>query len=199
MTQTHYGRLVGLVLFVASLAQGQTIESHIHDMGEALVPYGKITAPNCHKVEIDLIGPWGQYAIPKGINQQKPDEYNWAIIKIDVIRIFVDLSTLDEDKVQNKAIFSLQYVGSHKRGTPYVPDHPMVMIVSQGLNNEMMLHRVDLDKINAWNGRTTIPESQMGVTMDARKAAFILFEDQEHADAFEKAIKKAIVVCKAGQ
>ncbi len=163
---------------------------------EALVPYGTITAPNCHKVEIDLIGPWGQYAIPASINQQKPDKYDWGIIQVDVIRIFVDLATLDEDKVNNQAIFSLEYVANHKRGTPYVSDSPMVMIVSQGLNNEMTLNRVDLAKIEAWTG-PTIPESQMGITVDARKAAFILFEDQQHADAFEKAIKKAIVVCKA--
>ena len=175
---------------------GQSTGSYIHDMGEALVPYGTITAPNCHKVEIELHGLWGQYAIPSGINQQKPDELLWAIININVFRIFVDLSTLNEDKVKNQGIFSLKYVASHRRG-PHVPDIPMVMIVSQGLNSEMIDHEIDLDKIKALEGRTDIRESELGLTIHSHKSAFILFQDQEHADAFEKAIKKAIVVCKA--
>ena len=189
---------IGFFLCALSL-QGQNISSYIHDLGEALVPYGEITASSCHNVEIDLNGPWGEYAIPSGINEQDRSQLKWAILKIDIIRIFVDLATLDEDKVKNQAIFGLKNVADHKRGTPYKPDQPVVVIVSQGLNNEMMLHRVNLDKIKPLEGRTDIRESQMGITMDSSKAAFILFEDQEHADAFEKAIKKAIVVCKAGQ
>ncbi len=187
-----------LILFGALSVYGQNVGSYIHDIGEALTPYGTISTPNCHKVEIDLNGLWGKYAIPQGIDQQQPGDYKWAILDINLFRIFVDLSTLDEDKVHNKAIFSLEYVANHKPGTPYVPNTPMVSLRSQGLNHDMTLDKIDLDKLKALEGQTDIRESQLGLTVETRPAALILFKDQEHADAFEKAIKKAIIVCKAG-
>jgi hypothetical protein len=156
-----------------------------------------IAAKNCHNLEIALHGPWGDYAIPAGVNEEKPGELLWAIIKVDVLRIFVDLADLDEDNVHNHAIFSLEYIGKHQKGKPYVADTPTVIVGTKGLNTKMTVNTVDLDKIKALDGQREITESQMGLTIDRRKAAFFLFIDQEHADAFEKAIKKAIVVCKA--
>ena len=42
----------------------------------------------------------------------------WAIIEINVFRIFVDLSTLNEDQVKNQGIFSLNRDKSYSRRSP---------------------------------------------------------------------------------
>lgn len=185
------------MILAAFSAHAQNLGTHIDNMREALVPYGEIKGANCHKVEIDLIGPWGDYGIPDGVNKQKPDEFMWAFIKIDTLRVFVDLAVLDEDKVMNHAIFSTRYISEHQRGTEYVADTPAVMIHTGGLNEKITVETVDLKKLNALNGKENVPESQMGITLDQKKAVMILFTDKEHADAFEKALKKAIVICKA--
>ena len=61
----------------------------------------------------------------------------------------------------------------------------------------MTVNTVDLDKLDALRGQSDIPESKMGVSLDERKFAIITFSDQKHADVFQKAIQKAIVLCKA--
>jgi hypothetical protein len=94
-------------------------------------------------------------------------------------------------------MFSLDYIGKHKKGTPYVADTPAVMLFTHGLNTHITVHSVDLDKVHALRGQTHVTETQMGLSLDERKFVVITFSDQEHAEAFQKAIKKATVLCKA--
>lgn len=183
------------MMLLALPVHGQKIESYLNDMREALVPYGTMTAPTCHEVEIDMLGTLGNFAVPDGTD--KNGELTWAILKVDVLRLYVNLSDLDEDKVQNQAIFSLQYLSDHKKGTRYVADTPMVMLSTHGLNTNVTVNAVDLDKVNALRGKTNVTEDQMGLFVDLRKGAMITFADQRHADVFQKAIQKAIVLCKA--
>ena len=186
-----------LVLAVPLAAQGQKIDSYLSDMREALAPYGTMTAPTCHAVEIDLVGPWGNQAIPDGTDKDAPGQPTWAILKVDVLRIFVNLAGLDEDKVQNHGLYSLKYIGQHQKGSPYVADTPAVMLFTHGLNDYLTVHTVDLEKINTLPDKAHATESQMGLSIDQRKYAIVLFSDQQHADAFQKAVQKAIVLCKA--
>jgi len=188
---------VCLVMFVALVVSAQKIDSHIGKMGEALVPYGKITATNCHSVEIELDGPWGYYALPDGVNPIRQDEYTWTIIQANLLRVNFDLAKLDEDKVLNDPVFSLDYIRKHEKGTRYVADRPTVMLRTSGVNDRILAHKVDLKKLEAISAKGGVTEAQMGVTVAESKGATILFLDKEHADAFEKAVKKAIVVCRA--
>ena len=182
--------------FTVLSAHGQKIESYISDVREALVPYGTVTGPTCHAVEIDLTGPWGTYAIPAGPDKDT-GELTWLFFKVDILRLYVDLSDLNEDKVLNQPIFSLEYVGKHQKGTAYVADTPVVTLSMSGLNKTMTLESVDLAKVDALRGQTKITESQWGLSIDQSKMVMIPFSDQQHADAFQKAIQKAIILCKA--
>jgi hypothetical protein len=186
--------LIGLALTIN--ASGQKVDFYIQEMSQALLPYGTLTAPTCHAVEIDLKGPWANYALPDGVGKEN-GELTWSILKLDVIRLDVNLSDLDEDKVMNHPIFSLEYINKHRKGTPYIADTPAVMLFTLGPNNNMTVHTVDLDKMEALGGHTHTSESHMGVSHNERKFAIITFSDQEHAGAFQKAILKAIVLCKA--
>ncbi len=175
----------------------QRVESYIADMGEALVPYGTVSAMSCHAVLIELKGPWADFAIPDGIDSSSPSEMTWSVLRFDLLRIYIDLADLDEDKVLNHPIFSLEYIRDHKKGTPYVANTPTVTLFTKGLNTSMTVHTVDLDKVDALRGERNVPDSQLGLTVDTRKSATVAFSDQQHADAFQKAIQKAIVLCKA--
>lgn len=185
------------MVMAALPAQAQKADSYLNDMREALVPYGTMTAPSCHAVEIDLTGPWGNEALPDGTDPASPEEFTWSVLQADVLRLYVNLADLDEDKVMNKPLFSIGYISKHQKGTRYVPDNPAVMLVTHGLNATMMVHTVDLKKMDHLHGTAHATENQMGVSMDQRKFAIILFSDQQHADAFARAIQKAIVLCKA--
>ena len=55
---------------------------------------------------------------------------------------------------------------------------------------------VDPDKVHALRGKTGT-EADMGLTLDQQKLVIVLFQDQAHADAFYKAIERAIILCKA--
>jgi hypothetical protein len=169
--------LLCTVLMVSTSSFGQKIDSYISDMREALVPYGTLTAPTCHAVEIDLKGAWSNFAIPDRTNKGSPDELTWAVLKVDVLRLYVDLTDPDEDKVQSQPIFSLDYISKHQKGTPYVADTPTVMLFIRGLNMHMTVHTVDLDKIHALRGQTHVTETQMGLSLDERKFAIITFSD----------------------
>jgi len=61
----------------------------------------------------------------------------------------------------------------------------------------MTVNTIDPEKVHALRGQTHVTDAQMGLSIDERKYALLLFADQQHADAFQKAIQKAIVVCKA--
>lgn len=186
------------VLFFASVsAHGQTIDSRLHDMNEALAPYGDVATDTCRNLLIDLKGPWGNFALPDGIDKDSPDQFTWSILKADILRLYVNLTVLDEDKVTNHALFSMEYLSKHQKGKPYVADIPTVMLFTKGLNANVVVHAVDLDKVNALHGQTNVSEEQLGWSMDERKYAVITFQDQQHADAFAKAVQKAIVLCKA--
>jgi hypothetical protein len=131
----------------------------------------------------------GTYLLPERPNVEVTDEsQRWAVVKVDVLRIYVDLADLDEDKVYKLALFSGEYVNKHQKGTPFAADTQAVMLNTHGLN---------IDKVHALRGKTDITEDQMGLFIDMRKGAIITFSDQQHADAFQKAIQKAIVLCKA--
>ena len=191
--------LISAALFAATLAQGQRMDSYINDLSEALVPYGTITAPNgnCHNVEIELSGPWGDYGMVDGRRGTEP---TFLILKINALRIFVDLANLDEDKGQTMALLSGEDIANHKgpwQAGELKGSRPAVFIAGSGLNNGMTVYTVDLKKLKALPEGKTVTESQMGVTLDSKRSVIILFSDKGHADAFDKAIKKAIVVCKA--
>jgi hypothetical protein len=176
---------------------GQKVDFYIHDLSEALVPYGTVKISACHNLMLELHGPWGNFAIPDGNDKDHTGQLTWTVIKVDVSQIWIDLALLDEDKVQNFKLFSLEYLSKHEKGTPYVADTPAVMISTTGLNNQMTVNTIDPDKVHALRGQTHVTDAQMGLSIDDRKYAFLLFADQQHADAFQKAIQKAIVVCKA--
>jgi hypothetical protein len=188
--------LLCTVLMLSASAFGQKIDSYISEMREALVPNGTLNAPSCHAVLIELTGPWANYALPDGVNKET-GELTWAVLRLDVLRLYVDLSDLNEDKVTNHPIFSLEYISKHQKGTKYVADTPAVMISTSGLNSKMTVNTIDLDKVHALRGQTDITENQMGLSIDERKGAIVTFSDQQHADVFQKAIQKAIVLCKA--
>ena len=108
--------------------RAQKVDSYLNDMNEALAPYGAtLTSNSCHSVQIDLSGPWGTAAIPSGVDD-KTHELRWMFLKIDAKRILVDLADLDEDKLRNQPIFSVEYLRRHVKGTPYDPDTPIVML-----------------------------------------------------------------------
>lgn len=186
--------LLILILLVQPLF-GQKIDSYIKDIGEALVPNGTLYAPTCHNAVIEIKGSWANFAIPDGVDK-KSGEFTWSVLRSDVIRIFFDFSDLDEDKVQNHPVFSLGYIQKHKKGTPYVADTPTVMFFTKGLNNKMTVNTIDLDLVEKLHGRNSVTEKQMGLSIDERKFAFIQFVDQQHADIFQKAIQKTIILCK---
>jgi hypothetical protein len=195
--QRRFSRaLAGAVFLVAIAAPTQTVDSYIHDMNEALAPLGDVATTTCHNLLIDMPPLFGNYAIPDGVDKATGD-MTWAVLKLDVLRLYVNLSDIDEDKIQNHAIFSLEYLSKHQKGTPYVPDTPAVMLFTHGLNAKVTVNNVDLDKVHALHGRTDVTESDMGLSIDERKYAIIAFSDQQHADAFQKAVQKAIVLCKA--
>lgn len=188
--------LAGAVLLIAVAAPTQTADSYIHDMSEALAPYGDVGNTACHNLLIDMPPLFGNFAIPDGVDKDTGDP-TWAVLKLDVLRLYVDLSDLDEDKIQNHPIFSLEYLSKHQKGAPYVPDTPAVMLFTHGLNAKVTVNTVDPDKVHALHGRTDVKENEMGLSIDQRKYAIVTFTDQEHADVFAKAIQKAIVVCKS--
>jgi hypothetical protein len=137
--------LLCAVLMLGQSAFGQKVDSYISDMGEALVPYGTLNAQTCHSILIQLHGPWANYAIPDGIEKDSSDKPTWTVVKADVIRLYLNLSNLDADKVQNYAVFSLDYIGKHQKGTRYVADTPAVMLFASGLNAHMTVNTVDLE------------------------------------------------------
>jgi len=200
MGRTLFWRVCAAMTLLVLPVNGQKIESYLNDMKEALVPYGTMTARSCHAVEIDLttVIQVGTYLLPERPNVEVTDEsQRWAVVKVDVLRIYVDLADLDEDKVYKLALFSGEYVNKHQKGTPFAADTQAVMLNTHGLNSNLTVHAVDLDKVHALRGKTDITEDQMGLFIDMRKGAIITFSDQQHADAFQKAIQKAIVLCKA--
>ena len=189
-------RIVNVVLFFL-LAQpvvfGQKIDSYLADMRGALEPYGVMTGENCHDLEIDLNGPWGKYALPDG--SEKAGGLTWAVLKIDTHRIFLDLANLDEEKLSNHAIFSLDYISKHQPTAKWVADTPTVGLWAEGLNR-ITVHQVNLEKLASLRGEKNISEEKMGLNIDQKRAVFILFLDQQHADYFQKALAKAIILCK---
>jgi hypothetical protein len=189
--------LVTVILFlfvVQPIASGQKIDSYMADMREALEPYGVLAGNDCHAMEIDLNGPWGNYALPDGLD--KSGEFTWTVLKMDTHRVFLDLADLDEDKISNHAVFSLEYIRKHQPNSKWVADTPTVGLQAKGLKR-ITVHQVDLDKLASMRGQTKVTEDKMGLNIDQKQAVFILFSDQQHADYFQKAIEKAIILCKA--
>ncbi len=193
--QKKMKKVAVLAALISALpARGQKVESYIFQMGQSLVPYGTVSAPTCHQAEIHLSGPWGNFAIPSGTDAN--GELTWMVLKIDTLQIDFDLSELDEDNVKNQAIFSLGYLAKRQKGTRPIADTPMVMFSTNGLNTYMLVQTIDPEKMDALKGQV-VTDRQMGLTLGQSKVAFMLFTDQQHADAFERAIRKAIVLCKA--
>ena len=190
---------VALVAFfpLAKSAPAQKLDDYMHDMSEALLPDMMVRQASCHSLMLEIHGPWGNFAIPDGTDKDHPGQLTWSVVKIDIQQIWIDLSKLDEDKIQNVKLFSLEYISKHQRGTPYVADTHGITLFTKGINNEMTVNNVDLDKVHALEGQTHLTDSQLGVGIDERKYAILIFKDQEHADVFQKAIQKAIVICKA--
>jgi hypothetical protein len=190
--------LVRIVLFlfaVQPMVFGQKIDSYMADMREALEPYGAMAGNDCHALEIDVNGPWGHYALPDGIG--KDGEFTWAVLKMDTHRVFLDLADLDEDKISNNGVFSLEYISKHhSSNSKWVADTPTVVLHAKGLKR-ITVHQVNLEKLASLRGQPNVPEEKLGLNIDQKQSVFILFSDQQHADYFQKAIQKAIVLCKA--
>ena len=117
-------------------------------------------------------------------------------IKLNTFRLYLDLCKLDEDHVENQAIFSLEFLSQHPREVRPRPDTPMVILSTSSINENMTFVSVDSDKVHSLHGMTGTA-SEMGLSMNQGRLAMIPFSDQQHADAFQKAIQKAIVLCKA--
>jgi hypothetical protein len=154
--------VLAVTFFGSLVVQGQKIDSYLNDVREALVPYGRLTAPNCHAVEIDLHGLWSNYAIPDGIDKEVANRHGRSLKWMYFDSTF-DLAELDEDKVKNHPIFSLDYIGKHESGTKYAADTPAVMLFSKSLNGKMTVHTVDLDKVHSVTSQKDITEQQMGM------------------------------------
>jgi hypothetical protein len=182
---------------LAISAHSQKLDDYMRDMNEALLPDMIVRQAYCHNLMVEIHGPWGNFAIPDGTDRDHPVQLTWSVVQIDVQQIWIDLSKLDEEKVQKIDLFSLEYISKHQKGTPYVTDTHAVTLFTKGLNNEMTVNTVDLKKVRALEGQTHLTDSQLGIGIDERKYAILIFKDQEHADVFYKAIQKAIVLCKA--
>lgn len=189
-------RRVTLLLLILSAAPGfgQGFESYIANMNDALQPYGTIAGDNCHELQISLTGPWGYRAIPEGVDQTTPDELTWAILRVNSLHVFLDLANLD-DKVGNNAIFTLENLRHHQKGTKYVPDSPSVFFSATGPHG-FMVQKVDLKKIESIPDGTFTNEREMGAYTVERHGATILLVDQQHADQFQKALRSGILSCK---
>jgi hypothetical protein len=186
--------------FAVSVISGnaQKADAYIHEMGQALRPFGSIEAPNCHNVEVHPASTLGGFVLASGQNEQ--GEVLWNIYTIDVIRFNFDMSDLDEDKVRNDMVISLSSFSKHEKGTPYpVPDLAVVMIPAINGVKKITVHAVDLDKLNGMTqqGSSQLTESNMGAKTEQRAAVLISFSDKDRADAFVNALKKAIIACKA--
>lgn len=186
-----------LMALAAAPANAQSISSHIDSMAWALAPYGTIKAPSCHSVEIALIGPWGDYALISGVDRNRPTEPTFAVIHINALRIQVDLADLDEDRISTPGFYSMSYIAKHQGGQPWVPDNPGGLFSTVDKVKKITIETVDLKKLDEIPNRAEVSESEMGTSRDQKQLATILFVDKEHADSFQKALQKAIVICKA--
>ncbi len=164
-------------------------------MRGSLFPVASLKGESCHHLEIEMKGPWGDFAIPAGMSKQHPGEIEWMFIKLDTFRLYLDLGKMDEDKVLNQAIFSLEHLSQHADEVRPRPDTPMVMLSTSGINENMTVVSVELDKVHSLHGEIGTA-GEMGLSMDQRRLAVIPFSDQQHADAFQKAVQKAITLCK---
>jgi hypothetical protein len=164
-------------------------------MRESLGGYGDISGKDCHNLQIDLFR-WQTVFMPKEIDPNDPTAYRWVAIEVRAIHLYLDLADLNEEKINNNAVFSGAYIKEHKKGSSWVGDVPLVMFQSDGLK-KFMEADVDLSKINSIQMGHQIKESDMGIALDYRRAAFVLLQDQRDADYFKKALYNAIVTCKA--
>ena len=186
--------IVAVVILVAVSAFAQSVEPYLSNMKDALEPYGTVVGENCHSLKIELNGPWGYRAIPEGVDDSEPDELTWAILRVNTLRMYLDLSTLD-DNVGNNPIYSMQNLRRHQKGGRYVPDSPSVFFSAAG-SHGFTVRKVDLKKVESLPAGTFATESEMGAFTVERRGATILFVDQQHADEFQKALTNGISSCK---
>src|ERR1700744_149558 len=167
-------------------AQAQKLDDYMHDMSEALLPDIIVRQASCHSLMLEIHGPWGNFAIPDGTDKDHPNQLTWSVVKIDVQQIWIDLSKLDEEKVQNAKLFSLEYISRHQKSTPYVADTHAITLFTKGLNDEMTVNTVDIAKVRALEGKTLLTDSQLGLGSEERKSESLIFKDQERADGSQE-------------
>jgi len=188
-----------VLMFAISAISGnaQKADVYIHDMGQALLPFGSIQAPNCHSVEITP-GRFESFVLATGKDEQ--GKVLWSLYRVDAIRFSFDMSDLNEDKVKNDMVRSASSVSKHKDGTPYPAEDLAVVIISTSDQaKKITVHAVDFDKLNTLqpNGERQYTDAEMGAKTELRTAILMSFLDKERAETFVGALKKAIIACKA--
>ncbi len=188
-------RLAFILAISTHVLSAQKADVYIHDMAQALLPGGTIQAPSCHQVDVHPATLLERFAAATG--QDEKGEITWSIYAVNALSFSFDLSDLDEDRIRNDMVRSLASLSAHQTGTPYpAPDLPVVLIPASD-SQKITVHAVDLDKLDSLPRQNNLTESEMGVSIEQRKAVLVGFRDKDHADAFVNALKKAIIACKA--
>jgi len=189
--------MVITVVLTAVSGWGQTVGvvSYIEDLQEALLNTGRITATDCHHVDIKVDRGWGYFKIPASVDKQTGG-LNWMVLQNRTLKVSFDLAQVDEDSVKTYDVFDMDQDPAHG-GWANVP---LVMFDTKTLNGVLETD-LDLDKLNASvaagppsNGNS---RSLEGVTTRYGKGGMIWFSDRAHSEAFKKALQKAAIVCRA--
>lgn len=189
--------LIALTLCSTPKSAAQSIDTYMKQMRDSFAPLGYIKGDNCHNLVFETEGPWMNMAIPDGVDERDRD-LTWSVVAADALRISVDLASLDEDKIMSRNLYDIADIRKHRQlGTPYEANVATVLIATSGPTSLMTVHVVDLDKAARYLYSTNVPENALGVTIQQRRSAFLLFTNDDQAKRFASALSKAIVVCKA--
>ncbi|MDE1161324.1 MAG: hypothetical protein PW792_05175 [Acidobacteriaceae bacterium] len=175
-------------------AKAQTLADYLKRMTFVIAPFGQVTGTDCRRVQFERSGPWQNLAIPDGVDERNHD-YTWSIVRSDLLRVTLDLTTLDEDKVTAQNFFDLDDIKrSRERGTtPQANAATVVFTTARPVPAEI----VDLAKVASFTNAAGVPESELGVSTEERRYVLLVFTHKEQADMFANTLKKAIVACKA--
>jgi hypothetical protein len=187
--------IIAFLSLCAFQAGAQGTDAYIQDMEQAMHPFGLIEAHTCHNVTIHPANRLGLLWIPSGVNSQ--GETTYSAFAIDAVRINLDLSALNEDKIMTDTMISSSYFDNHKLGAPMVPDTPIVLIPSISPRHQITVYAVDFDKLKDLQQKTQVTEDTLISKVEQRMAVIVPFSNKDQAEAFKNALQKAIVVCKA--
>ena len=194
-TRLGFVPIFTFLFLCTSQAHAQGVDAYITAMEQAMHPFGIIEVHTCHNVTIHPANHLGLLWIPSGVNSH--GETTYSAFAIDEVRLNLDLSALDEDKVLSDVMISSSYFDKHKLGTPMVPDTPTVLIPAISPRHQITVYAVDLDKMRDVQQETHVTEDSLISKVEQRMAVIVTFSNKDQAEAFKSALQKAIVVCKA--